>query len=138
MIIDEILITVQTIFNGMTIDTRAIKRNLDIYAVFSAQEQLLMELSRAGADRQEMHERLRQHANFAWEVVRGGEANPLVELVQSDSHIQQYLSSEAIKRTMQTGQEHLGDAAELATRFAASALEVLRASDPSGEPALPE
>ena len=37
---------------------------------------LLMALGKAGADRQAMHERLRQHAMKAWDAIQAGEAQP--------------------------------------------------------------
>ncbi|HEX9615959.1 MAG TPA: hypothetical protein VGA03_00990, partial [Anaerolineales bacterium] len=47
-------------------------------------ERVLMALGKAGADRQEIHERLRQHALISWQAVQAGQTNPLVERVCND------------------------------------------------------
>ena len=49
-----------------------------VYGPFAATERVLMALVRAGADRQHMHERLRQHSLKAWESIKAGRPNPEV------------------------------------------------------------
>ena len=51
---------------------------------FLACEHLMMDLARAGADRQEVHERLRVATHKAAEACLRGEPNPLVELLAED------------------------------------------------------
>jgi len=98
LITDELLISTRWILSGIQFDQAAIKRNLRAYAPFACTERLLMALVRAGADRQEMHERLRQHAMAAWQAVQTGQDNPLVDQVKNDEVIHSYLSAEAIDR----------------------------------------
>src|SRR5262249_54378437 len=64
--IDEMLNVVQRMISGLAIDTVAVQRNLDRYGTFAATERLLMELVKAGADRQKMHHVLRDHSMAAW------------------------------------------------------------------------
>ena len=51
---------------------------------FLASELLLMEAVRAGADRQDAHERLRVLAHQASEEIHAGRPNPLRDLIASD------------------------------------------------------
>ena len=51
---------------------------------FMATENLLMEATVGGGDRQELHERIRRHSMAAWAAVESGEDNPLLELLRSD------------------------------------------------------
>ena len=83
LIVDELLLTSNKIITGLQIRAHAIQRDLDIYGPFASTERLLMALGKAGADRQEMHEHLRQHALAAWDEVQKGQANPLVSLLTS-------------------------------------------------------
>jgi adenylosuccinate lyase len=92
-------------------------RNLAIYAPFAGVERVLMALGKAGADRQEMHERLRMHAMSAWEMVQAGQPNPLEELVAQDSVLLCYLAEGDLRRLMDASQ-HLGDAAQRARALA--------------------
>ena len=96
LIIDELLITARRIIKGLKINRDAIQRNLDIYAPFAATERMMMAAALAGADRQQMHERLREHAMAAWQEVQSGRANPLIDLLKSDPWIGTYLSPEQI------------------------------------------
>ena len=97
LIIDELLITARRILKGLNINREAIQRNLDTYAPFAATERLLMAAVRGGADRQEMHERLRQHAMAAWQEVQSGHPNPLIDYLKSDAWIVAYLPPEQIE-----------------------------------------
>ncbi len=54
------------------INETAIARNFAIYGPFAATERLLMAAVKAGANRQEMHEVIREHALQAWAEDRRG------------------------------------------------------------------
>ena len=96
LIVDELLITAQRILKGLKINREAIRRNLEIYAPFAATERVLMAAAGRGADRQEMHERLRMHAMAAWQDVQAGKSNPLLALLASDAWITGYLPAEEL------------------------------------------
>ena len=115
--IDEMLIQARRLIEGLQIDTAAIERNMATYGPFAATERLLMALARAGADRQEMHERLRQHSLHAWQTLRDGEPNPLVERLATDPAITAYLSPDAIRDAM-TSSAYVGFAPEKARAMA--------------------
>jgi adenylosuccinate lyase len=96
MICDEILQTVIKVMRGLQVNQTNIERNLAIYAPFASTERLLMALVQAGANRQEMHERLRQYALLAWETIQTGGVNPLIKSVFEDSVFNKYLSKDQI------------------------------------------
>ncbi|MFU8773470.1 MAG: adenylosuccinate lyase, partial [Anaerolineales bacterium] len=81
---DELLMVAIRILQGLHIDETALARNLSIYGPFAGTERVLMALSKCGADRQVMHERLRDHALVAWSAIKNGQPNPLVDLVTRD------------------------------------------------------
>lgn len=103
LIIDELLITSQRIMKGLNINRNAIQRNLDIYAPFAVTERVMMAAARGGADRQKMHERLREHAMAAWQEVQSGHPNPLIAYLKSDSWITAYLSPGQIESLANIG-----------------------------------
>ena len=72
------------------------ERNLAIYAPFASTERLLMALVKAGADRQEMHENLRDHAMQAWKSVQSGAAQSADRLVLANPDISSYLAPDQI------------------------------------------
>jgi adenylosuccinate lyase len=115
---DELLIVSQKIVSGLQVDTTAIERNMVSYGPFAATEKVLMALSKAGGDRQEMHERLRQHAMEAWTTVKMGQQNPLIDLVSRDPKIQAFLPEHELRRLMNALQ-HVGDAPQRARQLAA-------------------
>jgi adenylosuccinate lyase len=116
--IDELVHSAIRIVKGISIDETAMQRNLQEYGIFAALEPVLMELTRAGADRQSMHAILRNHAMKAWEATRQGEQNPLARLVANDEKLFPYLSSNQLLELM-TNLNHLGIAPERAREMAA-------------------
>lgn len=97
---DELLRTAARIVRGLQINEAAAARNLSAYAPFASTERVLMALVKAGASRQEMHERLRVHAMTAWQSVRAGQPNPLASLVAQDPVISQTLPPSTIEKLM--------------------------------------
>ncbi|NLD73882.1 MAG: adenylosuccinate lyase, partial [Chloroflexi bacterium] len=116
---DEILGRVRRIVAGLRIGREAVARNLAAYGPFAATEPLLMALARAGASRQEMHERIREHSMAAWAAVQRGEANPLAELLAGDETIVGYLPADRVRAIMDRG-AHAGDAPERSRAMAAA------------------
>jgi len=119
LICDELLITTKGILSGLQVNEKAIKRNLDAYAPFAAVERVLMALSKAGADRQVMHEYLREHSLTAWAEVQAGKPNLLGELISHDPEITHYLPEDELCLLMDVSQ-YLGDAPLRARHMAAT------------------
>jgi adenylosuccinate lyase len=113
LISDELLRTAGRLVNGLVFNEEAMRRNLALYGPFAAVERVLMALSKAGADRQAMHERLRQHSLAAWPAVQAGAPNPLLDWITSDETLLAYLPAAELRRLMDAG-AHVGDAPQRA------------------------
>ncbi len=113
---DEVLTTSIKLIKGLNFHTTTIKRNLSTYGPFAATEKVLMALGKEGADRQEMHERIREHSLVAWEAVQEGNVNPLIELISHDKDILHFLTKEAII-VLLDGSEYVGDAPQRAMKI---------------------
>lgn len=123
--LDEMLITAKRLISGLVIDRAAVSRTLERYGIFAATEPLLMELVKAGADRQQMHEVLRDHSLTAWQRVADGQPNPLLSILTGDPVIRAHLPPERIRQLL-TAERYVGDAPKRAEAFAASLREQLR------------
>src|SRR3989344_4666854 len=109
MALDEMLIHAEKIVSGLVINTPKIAHNLAEYAPFAATETLLIELVNTGADRQKMHEKLRELSLLAWSDVQAGKPNPLISLIKKDKEITQRLSHSEITSAFDVT-HHIGDA----------------------------
>lgn len=99
--VDEALRRVSRIAAEMVVDKTAIARNMARYGPFAATERLLMALVRAGADRQEAHEWLRQASLKAWAALRQGETeNRLLALLLADERIGRYVAAAELSQLM--------------------------------------
>ena len=106
---DELLSVATRLLQGLQVNQPALQRNLAAYGPFAAIERVLMALGKAGADRQEMHERLRQHALQAWTAIQNGKHNPLQEILLEDGEISHFLAAEDLHVLMDYT-HYLGDA----------------------------
>jgi adenylosuccinate lyase len=111
--VDEMLISAARIIENLAVDERRVADNLARYGVFAASERALMALARAGADRQAMHERIREHSMAAWAAIRDGEPNPLPDLLANDPALNAYLSGDQIRALMDAS-DYTGDATQRA------------------------
>jgi adenylosuccinate lyase len=121
---DEMLLTANKIISNLQIDEAAIARNLTTYGPFAATERLLMALVKAGADRQEMHALLRSHALKAWQTLKLGVDNPLIEDICMEVKFAEYLSNQDIRQLMEA-KSHIGDAPDRARRLANEIKEIV-------------
>jgi adenylosuccinate lyase len=83
--VDAILILHQNVASGLVVYPQVIARHLREELPFMATENILMAAVAAGGDRQDLHERIRQHSQAAAAVVKeqGGE-NDLVTRLKED------------------------------------------------------
>jgi adenylosuccinate lyase len=98
LITDEILKVSLKLIRGLNVNQEAIKRNLETYAPFAMTERIMMLAGKKGADRQEIHELLRQHALIAWQAVHQGQPNPLIQNLQKEPVLQKWISPEEIQQ----------------------------------------
>lgn len=113
---DEVLTTAKKVVDGMNVHEATIKRNLEAFGVFAATERLLMELGRRGADRQAMHEVIREQSLKAWAAVQNGEANPLVKLLSSEASVLKYMTKDEVIAILDAS-DYYGDASDMALKI---------------------
>jgi adenylosuccinate lyase len=114
--VDAMLGLARRVVEGLTVQEEGIARNLFIYGPFAATEALLMELVKAGADRQAMHELIRQHSMVSWEAIQRGEENPLIERLRADETVLSYLRAEEVDALLDVS-GYVGDASARCEAF---------------------
>jgi adenylosuccinate lyase len=106
---DEIVRLALRVVEGLRVDERRITENLRTYGPFSGTEAVLMEAARAGADRQDVHEAIRENAMSAYDALGRGETNPLARLLADDDRISSFVDPAEVRSQLDpTG--HVGDA----------------------------
>jgi adenylosuccinate lyase len=123
LLVDEMLRRAAALVEGLTFDREQMARNLARYGPFAATERVLMAAVRAGADRQEAHEWLREASLRAWAAVRREEANQLAELLADDPRLTAYLSPDEVRSLMDAG-GYVGTAAGRARALASELIAV--------------
>lgn len=82
---DAIALLAANITDGLVVNKQVIAARVRSELPFMATENILMEAVKAGGDRQELHERIREHAMAAAERVKGeGAENDLLKRIQGD------------------------------------------------------
>ncbi|MDD5147776.1 MAG: adenylosuccinate lyase [Candidatus Daviesbacteria bacterium] len=115
--IDEMLTQAAKIIEGLVINESKINKNLETYWPFSASEEIIIEAVKKGADRQKMHEILREIAMRAWESIQDGNPNPMEDLISENSSIRQYLKPIEVTEIL-NAKNHIGNAKEKALELA--------------------
>jgi adenylosuccinate lyase len=114
---DEILSRATRLIRDLRVDEEAAARTLDAYGTFAAGERLLMELVKAGADRQAMHEVIRSHSMAAWAALSSGQPNTLPDHLSADPQVTAYLSPGRVRSLLHAA-DYVGDAPERARQMA--------------------
>ena len=81
---DAQLVIYTNIAGGLVVLPGAIRRNLENQLPFLASERILMAATKAGGDRQTLHEALRQHSHAATAGIRQGLPNDLAARLAAD------------------------------------------------------
>ncbi|MGA8100288.1 MAG: lyase family protein, partial [Candidatus Cybelea sp.] len=97
---DEIVTIARTVVEGLRIDERRIAANLRTYAPFTGTQAVMLEATRAGGDRQRLHEILRSASLEAWAAVGRGEDNPLSRLLTEEPELTALLDPAEIRRLL--------------------------------------
>ena len=129
---DEICTLARKVITGMRVDEHRIAHNLAAFGPFAATEAVLMAAAAKGADRQALHEAMREASMQAWESIERGEANPLKATIAKDERVRAYLDEQQIDALMDPA-AHTGAAAQRARDFAKQ----LRALDDRGASSAP-
>jgi adenylosuccinate lyase len=83
--IDGCMQIVINVARGLVVYPKTIEKAVAAELPFMATEEILMEAVRAGGDRQELHERIRQHSQAAAQNVKmNGQENDLIDRLQDD------------------------------------------------------
>ncbi|MCL5432489.1 MAG: adenylosuccinate lyase [Patescibacteria group bacterium] len=114
--IDECLTTTNSIIKDFVVFENVIDFNLQKYGIFSSTENLMMQLVKNGADRQEVHEIIRENSMIAWSNVSKGEKNNLIELLEKDNRVLKYISKDKIANFFNP-KDHIGIAKERTKQF---------------------
>jgi adenylosuccinate lyase len=119
LVCDELLKRTHSILRDLVVRDGAVARNMEVYGTFAATERLLMELVKAGADRQAMHEVIRQHSLATWDAVQRDTSanNPLPDLLSSDPAVLEFLKAEQV-RALLDAKGYVGDAPQRARDMA--------------------
>ena len=114
--LDEILTTAQKVIDGLVINEERIAFNLAQFAPFAATESIMIAAVKKGADRQKIHELLRNISMEAWFAVQSGKPNPMEKLLIENKEIKKYLAKAEIKKLLDVS-HHVGDAPERALQM---------------------
>ena len=117
--LEDILISSNQVVTGLIIHQRQVENNLNKFAPFSATELVIVESVKKGADRQEMHEILREISMEAWKEVVEAKPNPMKELLAKNEKIRQYLPAEELEKLLDVS-SHVGTAPERAKKLASA------------------
>jgi adenylosuccinate lyase len=82
--IDAVLVLNRNIAERMVVNPAMIARRLESELPFMATENILMAATAAGGDRQDLHERIRQHSQAAAGQVKSGGENDLLARLEGD------------------------------------------------------
>jgi adenylosuccinate lyase len=84
--IDAVLVIYENVARGLVVYPEVIAKNLREELPFMITENVLMEAVKAGGDRQDLHEKIRQHSQAAGAVVKQqGGANDLLDRLRKDN-----------------------------------------------------
>lgn len=122
---DEIVTLARKVIDGLRVEERRIGHNLRTYGPFAGTEAVMMEAVRAGGNRQELHESIREAAMEAWAALARGEDNPLAQRLAGDAALTALIDPAEIRRLLDPG-KHVGTAPKRA-RSLADKLESLQA-----------
>ncbi|HLY29198.1 MAG TPA: adenylosuccinate lyase [Aggregatilineales bacterium] len=124
---DEIIAVATRLIGSLAIDEVATAQTLARYGVFAATERLLMELAKAGANRQDMHHVLREYSMEAWVAIKEGAPNPLIDNLSVDERITAYIPGEKVRALLDAA-GYIGDAPQRARALAAEIRQAISVS----------
>jgi len=124
--LDGALDLMHQVASGLVVHEAMVRKNLMAELPFLATENILMEAVKAGGDRQELHEKIRVHAQAAgMRVKQEGLDNDLIERLRSDpafESVHHLLTEDALLDPM----KYVGRAVEQTERFIKEVVEPLR------------
>ncbi len=107
--VDECLLIYENLVRGLRVYPAMIQRNLERYGPFAGTEAVMMKLVEKGADRQEVHETIRELSFSAWDEVMKGHENPLADNLGKEKSVAARLTRRQLQALMDPA-DHIGDA----------------------------
>ena len=127
--IDAILILLNNVASGLVVYPKIIAKHLQAELPFMATENILMAAVKSGGDRQELHEKIRQHSQAAGaEVKLEGRDNDLVQRLKDDPNFAKLPFDQLLNPS-----GFVGRAPEQVDQFLAEALEPLKKRFPNAD-----
>ena len=124
--LDGALDLMHQVASGLVVNEAMVRKNLTEELPFLATENILMEAVKAGGDRQDLHERIRVHAQAAGQRVKHeGLDNDLIERLRADdafASVHHLLTEDALLDPMR----YVGRSVEQTERFLSEIVEPLR------------
>lgn len=102
---DEMLNSANNIVAGLNINEEVTRKNLEYFWLFSASELIIVEAVKKGADRQKMHEVLREISMKGWDKME--------KLLLQNKEIGQYLNNQDLRKIL-SAKNHIGNASKKA------------------------
>lgn len=124
--LDGALDLIHQVASGLVVHEAMVRKNLMAELPFLATENILMEAVKLGGDRQELHEKIRVHAQAAgMKVKQEGQDNDLIERLRSDeafAPVHHLLTEDQLLDPM----KYVGRSVEQTERFLKEVVEPLR------------
>lgn len=121
--IDGILDLCLNVVDGLVVYPKVIEKHMMAELPFMATENIMMDAVKAGGDRQELHERIRELSMEAGKTVKvEGKDNNLLELIAADPAFN--LSLEDLQRSMDP-KKYIGRAKEQTERFVNTVVQLI-------------
>ena len=120
LLADEIIGRATSLLKGLALVKGPREETLARFGRFSVAERIMLAATKAGGDRQEMHEVIRDHCMAVWDEVQAGQENSLVDRLANDERILRHLDSAHVHHLMANPGKYVGDAAERAIAMADS------------------
>ena len=114
--VSEILQSSIKIVAGLVVNKSKIEKNLNTYEPFAATEAVLMEAVKNGANRQQMHEVLRDISMKAWKQIQEDKVTPLPYLIKNDKTISKFIAKNKLEMLLDP-KNHLGLAPQRCLKF---------------------
>lgn len=112
--LDGALVLTENVARGLGVNPAVVAKNLEEHLPFMATETIMMHAASAGGDRQELHERIRQHAHAAAAVMKEGGESDLVDRIAGDPA---FGMDRAAIEALMDGRRFVGRAPEQVDRF---------------------
>ena len=116
---DAVLRLMQNVTKGLHVNEKIVARFVAEYLPFIATENIMMEAVKRGADRQQIHERIRQHSMAATAEMKEGRRCDLLERLAADPAFG--LTLEELRQVLEPAR-YIGRCPEQTEQFAAACL----------------